>query len=328
MTKLFSPINIKALELRNRVVMPPMANNLATEDGAVTEELVEHYRKRAQAEIGLVFVEHSYVRLDGRFTLKQTGIYSDEMTAGLKRLTEEIKNCGAAVGIQLAHAGARADVELLEERQPIGSSAVEVPRSQAVPREMSVVEIQELIEDYIAAAQRAVQAGFEVIEIHGAHGYLLNQFYSPLTNQRKDRYGGNRLNRLRLALEIIEAVRGVIGEERVLAFRLGADDRTEGGLTLEDGVWAAQQLDDAGIDLIDLSGGFCGYLKHSIDVFFDYLAEAVKPRVKAPVLVTGGIKDAAVAERIVREGIADLVGIGRSLLKDPLWAAKAKEELF
>ena len=321
MEKLFSPLQVKNMELANRIVFPPMANNLADDDGKVTQRLFDHYAARAK-QVGLIIVEHSYVNPTGRINNNQLGIHTDDCVAGLAELVEVIHKAGTKCGIQITHAGGAAKEEMIGQ-QTLGPSAISHPRDGGMPREISTSEIAQLIEDFATAASRAKQAGFDMVEIHGAHGYLLNQFLSPYTNQRGDQYGGSLANRLRLPLEVLKAVREVVGPEYPVFYRLGADDGIEGGLTPEEGAKAAVILAEAGVDTLDLSGGLLGFRTKSGHGFFVYLAEKIKPLVRVPVLVTGGITTPELAESILAEGKADLVGIGRALYANPNWAVEA-----
>jgi 2,4-dienoyl-CoA reductase-like NADH-dependent reductase (Old Yellow Enzyme family) len=303
-----------------------MANNLA-EEGEVNERLVAHYCRRAEAEVGLIIVEHSFVLPSGRASKKQLGISDDALVPGLRKLVEEVHRRGARIGIQITHAGSNTTAEVLGH-SPLAPSAVPHPRySDQVPAEMSKEDLRAIKEAFVAAARRAKEAGFDLLEIHGAHGYLLNQFFSPLTNQRRDEYGGSLENRLRFPLEVIAAVRRSVGESFCLFYRFGADDQMPGGVTPDDARRAAPLLVEAGVDVLDLSGGMCGASTKTGSGFFLYLAEAVKPAVNIPVLVTGGLGDPLLADRVIREGTADLVGIGRALLADPDWVLKAREVL-
>jgi len=323
---LFSPLTLKNVIAKNRIAMPPMAHELATTDGLVTPQMIEHYALRASYGVGLIIMEHSYVCADGKYSPKQNAIDRDEVMKGLKTLVEEVHKFGVPIGIQLSHAGGNAREEIIGQ-VPVAPSALKTPRGKDVARELTIKEIEELIEAFAKAAERAKKAGFDFVEIHAAHGYLLNQFWSPLTNKRQDRYGGSRKNRLRFLLEVIEAVRGVLGSDFLLFLRLGADDRLPGGLTLEDSIFALPYLEAAGADLIDLSGGHCGYLKEGPEGFFLYMAEALRPHTLLPLMVTGGIKTPQAANEIIVSGKSDLVGIGRVLLKEPSWPLKAREVL-
>ena len=331
---LFSPLKIKDLILPNRIVMPPMALDYGTQSGEVTEKVLEHYSKRAkrvlQGGVGMIIVEHVYVSKRGKTHPCQLGIYSDCFLSGLKKLARTIRQKGAVAGIQLSHGGGRS---LVFPVAPSGFTSPYLSRygksveAIKAPEELSLEAINELGEDFADAALRALKAGFDLIEIHGAHGYLLNQFYSPLTNKRQDKYGGTIEKRLQFSLEVIKKVRQRVGEETPLFFRLGADDRLPGGNSVEDSIQAAVLLEQAGIDCLDLSGGLCSYLREGPEGFFLYMAETIKPMVSIPVIITGGIKNPITANQIITEGKADLIGVGRSLLKEPEWAQKAWEKL-
>ncbi len=327
MTNLLSPLTIKDLKLSNRIVMPPMANGLATEKGEMEPDLIEHYLGRP--ETGLIIVEHSYITPRGKASENQLGIYSDELISGLKKLVDAIHKEGNKVGIQINHAGSTASKDLIGET-PVAPSAVKHPGREdpESPRQLTVDEMKEIKQAFVESALIAKQAGFDMVEVHGAHGYLLNQFFSPLTNQRKDEYGGSFENRLKFPLEVVKAVRKALGEDYPLFYRLGCDDFLTGGLTVEDGVKAAPQLKKAGVDVIDLTGGLKGFDPvDDKEEGFLYLSKAVKPATDAKVLVTGGIKKPQEANEIIKNEDADLIGIGRAFLKDKLWAQKAVNEL-
>ena len=333
MSSLFQPFQIKGLFLKNRIVMPPMALDIATEQGAVSDELFEHYLARCEkpVQVGLIIVEHTYIVRDGRAHPRQLGLYDDSLIPGLKMLVDQVHKYGVPIGIQLTHAGMRALFS------PSGPSALSCPhlsrfglqdrQSVDEPKELSLQEIKDIIAQFALAASRAKRAGFDLVEIHGAHGYLLNQFYSPLTNRRTDEYGGSFEKRWRFPLEVLEAVKKVLGSDVPLFFRFGVDDRLPDGNTPEEAKKAVPYLEEVGVDCLDLSGGIGGYIKNGPEGFFTYLADALKPVSRIPILVTGGITKPATAERIIRNKQADLVGVGRALLKDPDWVTKAWFEL-
>ncbi len=327
MPGLFSTLRMKGLTFGGRIVMPPMANNMAPPDGSVTDQHVAHYTARAGRDVALIMVEHSYVRPDGRAGDKQLGIYDDALIPGLRRLAGGIKEAGSLAGIQITHSGSRTTRAVIG-RRPRGPSDVMAPGDTEVPEPFPVEELPEIVRAFGEAARRAAEAGFDLIEIHGAHGYLLNQFLSPYTNRRDDDYGGNSSNRLRLALQVVREVRRRVGPDFVLWYRLGSDDMLEGGLHLANAQWAAPRLVEAGIDAIDVSGGLMGsrppHLQGQVGYFVP-LAEGIKAVTRVPVCVAGGITNPEYADQLIREGRTDLVGIGRALLADPAWARKARE---
>lgn len=328
MALLFSEYQLRGLRLKNRIVMPPMANNLATEAGEVTSRLVEHYARRARS-VGLIIVEHAYIVPEGRISANQLGIYDDRLTAGLAKLAAAIRAAQGLSAIQITHGGSAAPAALIGQA-PAAPSAVPHPLGGEIPRPLSEREVEELPAAFARAAERAKEAGFDAVEIHGAHGYLLNQFYSPLTNRRTGPWGGDsRETRLGLPLAVVRAVRGAVGPDYPVFYRLGAADRLPGGLTVEDAVYAAPLLAAAGVDLIDVSGGFTGSRPPDLSGqgYFAPLSEAVKQVSPVPVLVTGGITDPQAAEELIRQGRTDLVGVGRALLADPDWPVRAQAAL-
>lgn len=275
-----------------------------------------------------VITERAFVCQQGKAHGGQLSIAREEDIPGLRRLADVLHNNGVKAVAQISHAGGAANPQDTG-MEPVSASAVQSPRAKAgapLPRAMTVGEIQAVVEAFAQAACRAQKAGFDGVELHAAHGYLLNQFYSPLTNHRTDAYTGATLaGRLRFLLEAVEAVRAAVGQELLLAVRLGAGDDMPGGTTVEDSVRACQLLEQAGVDLLDISGGICGpYRGGSKEQgYFSDWSQAVKEAVSVPVLVTGGITQPEAARRLLEAGKADLVGVGRALLKDSLWAKRA-----
>lgn len=328
MPGLFDPITINGLTLKNRIVMPPMAIRQANDAGEVLEKHIDHYAARARARVGLIIVEHTYVQKSGRAGDTQLAISDDAHIPGLRRLADAIRAGGAASAIQITHAGSKTTRALIG-REPAAPSDVADPISGETSRALTAEEISATVGAYSEGARRAAAAGFDAIELHGAHGYLLGQFLSPLTNRRNDRYGGDLNGRLTFAREVIGAVRGAVGKNFPLFYRLGADDLTPGGLTPEEGRQAAARLADAGIDCIDVSGGLIGTGRdrYTEQGFFVALAEGIKRAVQLPVIGVGNIRDAKYADGVVREGRIDLVAIGRALLENPGWAEEAAQQL-
>lgn len=313
-------IKIGKLTAGNRLVMPPMAT-AKTEAGHVTDELVEYYRDRAvYSHPGIVITEHSCIAPDGRAHASMMLICDDGMIEEHRRLTDAIHEGGCLAFVQVNHAGSNGMDE------PVSASDVPLPLKpdNKPPRPLTAEEIRAMEKVYAAAAVRAVKAGYDGVEIHCAHGYLLNQFYSPLTNKRTDAYGGELENRMRFLLETVAAVREAIGPDVPLAVRLGGADYLPGGSTEEDAVEAAKLLEKAGVDLLDLSGGMCFYTRpdHKEPGYFSSMTEKIKKAVSVPVMLTGGVRTLADAERLLQEGKADLIGVGRSLLKDAHWLEK------
>ncbi len=329
MPGLADPLTFKGLTLKNRIVMPPMANDFSGPDGEVNDRHLEHYRARAEAEVGLMIVEHSYVNPNGKMTVKQLGIHEDGLVPGLTRLADTIREAGAASTIQLTHAGANTTSEACGG-QPLGPSDVAMPGRKEAPRPLTEEELAGLVEDYRQAARRAKEAGFDSIEIHGAHGFLLSEFVSPFSNRRDDEYGGSGENRLRFPLEVIAAVREAVGPDFPLLYRFGASDFLEDGLSLEEARQIAPLLVAGGIDLLDVSGGLCGSRPEQlagIKGYFVPMAASIRSVVNVPVIGVGGITDPAFADGFIREEKVDLVAVGRALLKNPGWAREALAEL-
>jgi len=325
--RLFDPLMIGNLTLKNRIVMPPMANDLADAQGRVTDPLIAHYTRRAPG-VGLVIVEHSYFTPEGKASLRQLGIHDDATVNGLTSLAASIHAKGTPICIQVNHAGRRGS-RAVSGLEPMAPSAIPSDSPEAIPRELKRNEIQDLVRLFGEAALRARKAGFDAVEIHGAHGYLLNQFTSPLSNRRSDEYGGSFERRIRFPLEVVAEVRRVLGSDFLMLYRLGASDGEGRGVTIQEMQTFAQRLIQAGVNVVDVSGGLIGDAPADMtgQGYFLPLAEKIKQAVKAPVIGVGGITDPAFADQAIREGRVDLVAVGRALLADPDWALSAKRTL-
>ncbi len=332
MPTLLSPLSFAGLTLRNRIVMPPMFSGFAEFNGEVTERIVEYHRLRAEAGTALIIVEHTYVHPWGRISDTQMGVHDDAMMPGLRKLAAAIRQEGAAACLQLAHAGASTKASVIG-RRPVSASSIRHPFERDVDQAEAATpaEIQEIVAAFAAAAGRAREAGFDAVEIHSAHGYLLSQFLSPLTNHRDDEYGATEEDRHRLHLDVLSAIRARVGEHFPVFIRLGVHDEVKGGLDLGASLRAARRLVEAGIDLVDVSGGLQGSRAPVVVArgpgWFVPYAQAIKETVNVPVLVTGGFTDPDHADRVVREKRADLIGVGRAMLNDPSWARSAIERL-
>lgn len=330
MSILNNSIQVGNLKIKNRLVMPPMATSKATEDGQITKQICDYYYEKSfGGYIGLIITEHSYVNRKGKAGKGQISIADDRDINGLKELATLIHENGSKVIAQISHAGGKAKREITG-KDVYGASASPIPKIDLVPLEMSTNDIQEAISDFTKAAIRAKQAGFDGVEIHSAHGYLLNQFYSPLTNKRTDEYNAQTLhNRLKLHIQIIESIRKAVGHNFLIAVRLGACDYMEDGSTLQDSIKAAKLLEEAGIDLLDISGGLCGYMRPDCkeEGYFNEITEAIQEVIDIPVILTGGIIEARTAEILLQNKKADFIGVGRALLKDSLWAKNAITEI-
>ncbi len=325
MKALTDTLHIGSLALDGRIIMPPMGTYQCSEEGLVTDTVIDYYRARAQnPNVALIITEHSYITDRGKAKARQLSIASDSCIPGLTRLVAAIHAGGAKAFAQLNHAGSAAPREVIGT-QALAPSAIPLPMTPKMgdpePGEMSVEDMTKVVTAFVAAARRAKSAGYDGVEIHSAHGYLLNQFFSPLTNKRTDAYGGSLENRLRLLRETIRAVRAAVGPDYPIAVRLGGCDYTEGGNTIDDAVAAGKILAQEDIQLLDLTGGMNRYLikGRTEPGYFADMSEAVKEAIDLPVLVTGGVKTRADAQRLIDENAADLIGVGRMLMKDAAW---------
>ncbi|OCA92682.1 NADPH dehydrogenase NamA [Pseudobacillus wudalianchiensis] len=320
--KLFEPYTIKDVTLKNRIVMSPMCMYSAEEDGKVNDWHLVHYPGRAVGQVGLIIVEATAVTPEGRISENDLGIWSDDHTAGFKKLVSLVKAHDAKIGIQLAHAGRKSEVR----GEILAPTALAFDETMKTPKEMTKAEIKQTIEAFAEGARRAKEAGFDVIELHGAHGYLINEFLSPLTNHREDEYGGSTENRLRFLQQIIQAVRSIWNGP--LFVRVSANDYNENGLNADDYSEIAKQLKELGVDLIDVSSG--AVVPAKISVFPGYqvkFAETIKHGANIPVGAVGMITSPSQAEEILRNERADLIFLGRELLRDPYWPRRAAIEL-
>lgn len=326
MVGLFDSVKINSLEIKNRILMAPMATSLAGEQkGEVTDKLIKHYLDRAE-KTGIIITEHNYIDPVGRFHERQMGIYSDTLIPGMKKLVKAVHDYGTPIGIQLSHAGGKASSHLIGQ-PPVAPSPI--PLEKETPRELTETQIESLVEKFGQAAERALTAEFDLIEIHGAHGFLLNQFYSPITNKRRDNYGGSLKNRIRFPLEVVKRIREIVGDNFPLQYRLGSVDLSPGGVSIEDSEVFARELFWAGINSINVSGGLCGPFPPSLggEGFFIPQAEAIKKACKAIVIGGGGITNPEFADKVIREKRVDMVFIGRAFLNDPKWAVNAENKL-
>jgi len=326
------------MKLKNRLIMAPMGTRYATENQGVSEQQIAYYAERAKGGVGLVMVESAAV--DRKFAGQYQNIRIDHrlFIPGHHLLVEAVHAHGAKIALQLFHPGRNTAteefIELTEGQQPVAPSPVPVPGSPIVPRELTVGDIAELVEEFAAAAERAMKAGYDAVEVHGAHGHLINQFMSPRVNRRTDRYGGSVENRIRFAVEIIKRIKERLEGALPLIFRFTAEETIEGGYTIEDSKLYAQYAEAAGADAMHVTMGFHYGDKDLIDRTICpqsfpqgwrvRYAEAVKQVVKVPVIAVGA-REPEFAENVLRESRADFIAIGRGLLADPEWPRKAAE---
>lgn len=329
MNTLFTPCQLKDLEIRNRIVMPPMCMYSTDPTGMARDWHFHHYETRALGGVGLIIVEATAVQSRGRISDRDLGIWNDGHIAGLSEVVRRIKRHGAAAGIQLAHAGRKCTVK--SEKIIAPSPLIFDPKDPAysAPTEMNKEDIEGIIEDFRQGARRAREAGFDFIEVHGAHGYLLNEFLSPLVNKRSDGYGGTPENRARLVREVIRAVRQEWSAEKPLALRVSARDYAPGGNEPEDLAVLINLVKEEGIDLVHVSSG--GVVADAvIEAFPGFQVPAatlIKEQTGLPVIAGGLITAPRQADEIVRNNRADLVFLGREILRNPYWAFGAAKEL-
>ncbi len=329
---LFTPGRIGRMDVRNRVVRSPQSTATANPDGTVTQRMVDHYRELGQGGAGLVVVEFSHVDDEASKSLhNQLGISRREHVPGLGWLADEIRATGAKAGIQIAHCGRQRALGTPPIKSASTSSwdYVEAQRGE-VPTPMTVGEIRAVVDAFARAARRAVAARFDLVEIHGAHGYLITNFLSPFTNDRTDDYGGSFDNRARLLMEIVEAVRDAVGDQIAVGVRLSVTDYEPGGIDVEETEELARRLQNGGVDVIHASGGHHARMAWEISPWSMPRAphrwgwERVKQAVDLPIIASGSLVAPDVAEEILASGSADFIGLGRALLADPAWPEKAR----
>ncbi len=346
MSQLFSPITLRGLTLRNRTVVAPMCQYSA-QDGFANDWHFAHLSRFAIGGFGLIVVEATGVVPEGRISYADLGLWKDEQIAPLKRIVDFAHSQGAAVGIQLAHAGRKASTPVpwrngfdetdaekqelhFESWTPVAPSA-EIHaegKNFTAPTALDEAGIRNIIDAFVAATKRSEQAGFDTVEIHAAHGYLLNQFLSPLANKRTDRYGGSRENRMRLLLEVTDAVRAVWPEHKPLLVRLSVTDWHSEGWQVEDSIALTKELKARGVDAIDASsGGFEGATIHAVAEYQVPLASAVRNQGGLPTMAVGLLGDPQGDEAIIARGDADFIALARGALEDPNWPVHARHEL-
>jgi 2,4-dienoyl-CoA reductase-like NADH-dependent reductase (Old Yellow Enzyme family)/thioredoxin reductase len=328
--KIFEPALLGPLEVRNRLIMAPMGSRMANENGGVSPWQIDYYAERAKGGVGTIIVEITGVDSPrGVSSPKTLTIHDDFYIGGHNELVEAAHAHGARIVLQLAHVGRNRRFGM--GVQPVAPSPIPNRFFGVTPRELSRGEIEDLVKKFIAAALRAQNAGYDGIELHGAHGYLIGTFMSPLSNRRKDRYGGSLEKRMAFAVEIVQGIRRAAGPRYPILFRFSADEFEEGGTTLRDSKRAARILEEAGADVLHVSAGTYDSMATTIEpMFFPegwkiYLAEAIKKAVKIPVIGVGVVRSPEFAERTLQEGRADFIALGRALLADPHWPRKARE---
>lgn len=332
-THLFQKGKIGALTLKNRIVMPAMGVSMAEPDGRANEHIIRYYEERAKGGVGLIITEITRVEpVYGTAIPNQLGAYDGYQVPHLERLAERVHKYGTKILMQLQHPGRENKSSMIGGKQIVAPSPVMCKVTNEMPRGLTTQECQDIMKAFVKGAVIAKTAGFDGVELHAAHGYLLNEFLSPYTNKRTDRYGGSFANRIRILEEMISAIRHLCGSGFVISVRVSADEFVEGGLKLEDSIKIARTLESFGIDVINVSSGIYessttiiepasypqGWKKH--------LAQTIRSNVKIPVIAVNNIKEPDVAEKLLEDGVCDFVALGRALLADPEWCKKAKEE--
>lgn len=329
---LFQPGRIGSLDLQNRLVMSSMYTSLCTRDGSISPFLLDYFAERARGGVGLILTEAAAVTVEGRVHVAALTAHDDEYVPGLARLAETIKIHGACAGLQLSHCGPQKFSGL---RPVVSASRVPWERlletKGIVPTELTVEEIREIVQAFGRSAARAELAGFDLVELHAAHGYLITSFLSPTSNRRGDLYGGTLVNRMRFLREVVRTIRDRVKPSFPLSVKLSPIERLEGGLTIEDGIEIATMLETEGVDVIHVSGGNHHAIDFEVPPHYKPrelnvpAAEAIKSNVRIPVMVVGAIADPSAAAQIIDEGKADFIVLGRALLADPYWPKKARE---
>lgn len=330
--KLFQPAKIRSAEFKNRIISAPCERNYGNLDGSVTQKYIDYVAERARGGAGLIIVESTYIDPVGKNHLTQLGIYDDSLIPSHRMLTEAAHRSGGKVACEIQHGGRQCS-SVYTGFQPVAPSPVpcKVLASGDVPRELTIREIEELINKFGEAARRAKEAGYDMVEVHGAHGYLIGQFLSPFSNKRTDSYGGSPEKRMRFPLEVVRRVREAVGDDYPVSYRISAEEYVEGGLTVEDTSAFCKGLEDAGVDLIDVSAGIYESIvwlaqpaAFKQGCLVD-LGRKIKQQVNIPVAIVGRINNPELAERILAGGDADFICMGRALHADPYFPAKAYE---
>ncbi len=327
---LFEPFTIKGRNLKNRIVMPGLASFLIEDDGSINDKTVEHYRGRASGGPAMVIVEACAVSPEGIVSPHQARIFDDRFIEGLSRIARVMKAEGALPAVQIHHGGRQTSSRVIK-RKPFAPSNLPCPTISGEVEPLSVEGIQDIIGKFGDAAVRAVQAGFELIEIHGAHGYLINQFISKFSNIRDDAYGGDTTRRARFAVDVVREVRRRVGEDFPLSFKISAQEFVPGGLSVEESIEILKLLVAAGIDIVQVSAGndatpewICQPMFMEKACLADSAA-TIKKALRIPVMAVGRINDPLLADALIRDGKADLVCMGRGLLADPEMPKKAQQ---
>jgi len=326
MPELFEPVSINGMTLKNRFVRSATYEGMANSDGSCTDRLIELTGDLAKGGVGLIIPGYAYISQQGKARPGQTGVHSDELIPGLARMAEVVHRQGQKAALQIAHAGCNVFVAS-EGQEVVGPSPRVINERQC--REMTGEEIALTVEDFKEAAVRTKKAGFDGVQLHAAHGYLLSQFLSPFYNKRTDEYGGSLENRARLVLEVLAVVRSAVGKDYPILIKMNSDDFLEGGFTRTEMVQVASMLEKGGVDAIEISGGthlspeefsfsrVTGIVPEEEELYFADAARLYKEKTRTPLMLVGGIRSYSVARRVIEEGLADFVSLCRPLIREP-----------
>jgi 2,4-dienoyl-CoA reductase-like NADH-dependent reductase (Old Yellow Enzyme family) len=326
MSKLFETTTINTLTLANRFVRSATWEGMANEDGSVSPQLIDLMVKLAQGGVGLIITGFAYIRKDGHCGSWQLGNYSDNLLPGLSEMAEAVHKEEGKIVMQIVHGGVQSSPELIG-MTPLGPSVIEGEKGP-ISQRMTLEDIREIVAAFGQAAARVKQAGFDGVQLHSAHGYLLSEFLSPFFNKRTDEYGGSIDNRARIVLEAYESVRKAVGDQFPVLIKMNSEDFLEGGLSVEDMLQAAAMLEQAGIDVIELSGGTTWALNRGNvnasfvrtqkqEAYYREAAKRFKETISVPLMLVGGIRSYEVAERLVEDGVADYIALCRPLIREP-----------
>ena len=319
---LFSPVKIGNMVVPNRFVVPPMGTNLANADGTVSEEAIDYWKARAEGGWGLLIVEVTAIDPLGKAIPYQPGLWDDSFIPGFKKLVDAVHRYGAKIAVQLHHAGRQTSSQIIG-KQPVAPSPIPCLVSKEMPRELSTSEVYELVEKFGDAAIRAREAGFDAVEVHGAHGYLIAQFMSPHSNKRVDEFGGSFHNRIRFPVEVMRDIRRKVGGSYPIIFRISANEKVTGGRTVDESRAAARVIESAGADALHVSIGVYGSMQYIVppaDIPPGFIlsdAEEIKKAVSVPIIGVGRINDPVLAMDAILSGKADLLAWGRQSLANP-----------
>jgi 2,4-dienoyl-CoA reductase-like NADH-dependent reductase (Old Yellow Enzyme family) len=333
--KLFEPAHVGKLTLRNRLVRSATWEGLATDEGGVTDRLAGLLADLVLGGVGLIISGYTYISPEGKGLSGMTGLYSDKLIPGFMRLTSEIHQLGGAVAVQLVHTGGRADPRYIGNYKPIAPSAIEHPMYPGRPHEMSIADIEEVIEAFSRAAGRAKRAGYDAVQIHAAHGFLINQFLSPSTNRRSDEYGGSLQNRARFLIEVYRRVREEVGKEFPVMIKINGEDFYHGGVTIREAIYFVHKLVSLGLDVVEVSGGTpasgkqgpsrTGIRSMRQEAYFLSQTKAIRGSVTIPLVLVGGLRSYECVTELLAQRHVDLIAMSRPLIREPNLANRWRE---